>query len=460
MSDVQKLTDKPIVSSLTDEDYVFSAAGNALRRISVNNFRKTLNLNDSQVLNDLAFSLDINNAGSKGDYYVDVGGNLNMRAMWENSSYDILMDKNGNYCKLNRKDARYTEDGEIIVNTTTGLLLDKWKNCDIMGVIPKTYGKIQTVVVGSVTKQLLWLSLVPLPNGFEIPQQVVGKFKCYKDSAGALRSVPGYVPTAGNSLYGFWGLAQSRSKNHGIANLDFRNLLLWHMMSKYGYRDCQNCKGTDGTPVWGVGLDGSEGLASGETAGNNGFTNQRNVKTGATLSLGRSDGKVAVTLSNGKTAHCVNVNGFENPWGQYWEMIGGLCSVGTKVFFWRGNFIPSTASNPTEATFTNVDHVVLQRKTSSGLGNMNVIASEDGQGCYMIPKDGSSNTSYGDHYWYSASGQLWLFGGSSSYGSGCGLAYALSDTGWSGAGSSFSARPAYLSDIKQSATTESSRVAA
>lgn len=454
MSDVQKLTDKPIVSSLTDEDYVFSAAGNAVRRISVDNFRKTLNLNDSQVLNDFAFSLDINNAGSKGIDYVDVGGNLNMRAMWENSSYDILMDKNGNYCKLNRKDARYTEDGEIIVNTTTGLLLDKWKNCDIMGVIPKTYGKIQTVVVGSVTKQLLWLSLVPLPNGFEIPQQVVGKFKCYEDSAGTLRSVPGYVPTANKSLYGFWGLAQARSKNHGIANLDFRNLLLWHMMAKYGYRDCQNCKGTDGTPVWGVGLDGTE------STGSDKFADQRYIKTGHTLSLGKTDGKVAVTDNNGTTVHGVNVCGFENPWGQYWEMVGGLCSVGTKVFFWRGNFIPSTASNPTEATFTNVDHVVLQRKTSNGLGNMNIIASEDGQGCYMIPMDDSSNTSYGDNYWYSASGQLWLFGGDSRNGSTCGLAFASSNSGWSDAHSSISARLAYYGDIKQVSTSELARLAA
>lgn len=459
MSDVQKLTDKPIVSSLTDEDYVFSAAGNAVRRISVDNFRKMLNLNDSQVLNDFAFSLDINNAGSKGTYYVDVGGNLNMRAMWENSSYDILMDKNGNYCKLNRKDARYTEDGEIIVNTTTGLLLDKWKNCDIMGVIPKTYGKIQTVVVGSVTKQLLWLSLVPLPNGFEIPQQVVGKFKCYKDSAGALRSVPGYVPTASNSLYGFWGLAQARSKNHGIANLDFRNLLLWHMMSKYGYRDCQNCKGTDGTPVWGVGLDGSENTSG---SSNNGFARQNQIKTGASLSLGRTDGKVAVTDSAGGTAHSVNCFGFENPWGQYWEMVGGLCSVGTKVFFWRGNFIPSTASNPTEATFTNVDHVVLQRKTSEEWisHKMNIIASEDGQGCYMIPTNEAASVSYGDYYYYGSSGQLWLFGGASVIGSYGGLAYAYSDYGWSSAPSSVSARLAYFGDIKQVSTSELARLAA
>lgn len=457
MSDVQKLTDKPIVSSLTDEDYVFSAAGNAVRRISVDNFRKTLNLNDSQVLNDLAFSLDINNAGSKGTYYVDVGGNLNMRAMWENSSYDILMDKNGNYCKLNRKDARYTEDGEIIVNTTTGLLLDKWKNCDIMGVIPKTYGKIQTVVVGSVTKQLLWLSLVPLPNGFEIPQQVVGKFKCYEDSAGALRSVPGYVPTANKSLYGFWGLAQARSKNHGIANLDFRNLLLWHMMAKYGYRDCQNCKGTDGTPVWGVGLDGTENTSGSSVSG---FTRQYQIKTGASLSLGRTDGKVAVTDSAGGTAHSVNCFGFENPWGQYWEMVGGLCSVGTKVFFWRGNFIPSTASNPTEATFTNVDHVVLKRKTSNGLGNMNIIASEDGQGCYMIPMDDSSNTSYGDNYWYGASGQLWLWGGSSDAASLCGLAFSNSAYGWADSRSYFSARLAYYGDIKKVSHSELARLSA
>lgn len=54
------------------------------------------------------------------------------------------------------------------------------------------------------------------------------------------------------------GFAQNRSKNHGLANLDFRNYLLFYTMAKYGWRDSQNCKTSDGTLVWGCGLDGSE----------------------------------------------------------------------------------------------------------------------------------------------------------------------------------------------------------
>ena len=155
MSDVQKLTDKPIVSSLTDEDYVFSAAGNAVRRISVDNFRKTLNLNDSQVLNDLAFYIDVNSASSKGSTRVDIGGNLHMFAMWEEASVDSLMDANGNYCELNPNDSRYTKEGEAIVDLATNEILPKWAKCDIMHIIPQYYGHIQSVQVGASIRQRL-----------------------------------------------------------------------------------------------------------------------------------------------------------------------------------------------------------------------------------------------------------------------------------------------------------------
>lgn len=446
-----KITDKQKVSLMADTDCIFGNFGGKVGQMSITDFRSNLNENDNMVLNELAFYIDVNSASSLGSTRVDVGGNMHMRAMWEASHVDILMDKNGNYCELNPNDCRYTADGEAVVDIETNAILDKWKNCDMMKIIPLTYGHIQTVQIGASTLHRLWLSLVPLPNGYIIPQQVVGKFKA-SNVSGAMRSLPNMTPDNTKSINGFWDSAQTRSKSHGLANLDFRNALLFYMMSKYGYRDSQNCKGTDGTPVWGVGLDGTE------STGSDKFLNQRYIKTGHTLSLGNNDGKVAVTDNNGTTVHGVNVNGFENPWGQYWEIVQGICSVGTDVYNWRSNVIPT--GTPTPASFEHIDHVVLQRDTSNYATQMNIIAGEQGQGCYMIPKASESGISYGDYYNYNASGQLWLFSGSSNSGPACGLATANSGNAWSHSGSSFSARLAYYGDINKVSSARLAELAA
>ena len=108
---------------------------------------------------------------------------------------------------------------------------------------------------------------------------------------------------------------------------------------------------------------------------------------------------------------------------------------------------------PTAATFANVDCVKLTRKTSEGLGVMNIVTDKQNQGVYMIPKASGSNLVYNDHYWYSASGQLWVFGGSSSDGSTCGLADSDSYFGWSVSYSYISARLAYYGNIKEVSKT-------
>lgn len=434
----KKVTDKPLVSQMSDTDSILGVYGGKLARMSIPEFRSHLNDNVNLVLNELAFYIDVNKASSKGSTRVDVGGNMHMRAIWEAAHVDILMDKNGNYCELNPNDCRYTAEGEAVVDIETNAILDKWKNCDMMKIIPLTYGHIQTVQIGDSTLHRLWLSLVPLPNGYIIPQQVVGKFKSCNVS-GAIRSLPNMTPDNTKTINAFWNCAQTRSKSHGLANLDFRNALLFYMMSKYGYRDSQGCKGGDGTLVWGVGLDGTE---SGES-----FGGEKVIKTGATLSLGKYDGKVAVTAAGGHTCHSVNVNGFENPWGQYWEMVQGLCSVGTDVYHWRSNVMPT--GTPTAASFEHIDHVVLQRATSNYATQMNIIASELGQGCYMIPKGSASGISYGDYYSYKEDGMLWRFGGVSYNGANCGLASADSSDAWSGSDARFSARLAYYGDINK-----------
>lgn len=445
----KKLTDKDYVSQMAGSNSIFGNFGGKVGQITLDNFRNALNANDEQVLNNLAFYIDVNKASSLGSTRVDVGGNMNMRSLWENAAISILMDENGNYCELNRNDCRYTAEGDYLLNSD-GTIVSEFAHGDFMKIIPLTYGRVQTVTVGATTILRLWLSLVPLPGGYIIPQQVVAKFKASLVS-NKMRSLPGQLPANSHTIRDFWDKAQLRSKNHGLANLDFRNYLLFHMMSKYAYRDCQNCKGTDGTLIWGVGLDGTE------STGSDKFTCQRYIKTGHTLSLGDNDGKMAVTDADGTTVHGVSVAGFENPWGQYWEMMGGLCSVGTDVYCWRSNIVP--ASSPTADTFDGIEHVLLTRPTSAVWG-MNIIASENGQGVYMIPKQSLSGVSYGDYFYYEEKGQLWLFGGYSDSGAYCGLACASSPSAWTRSDSISSARLAYYGSLNKVSATQFKALAA
>ena len=445
----KKLTDKDFVTKMAGSNSIFGNFGGIVGQITLDNFRNALNANDEQVLNNLAFYIDVNKASSLGSTRVDVGGNMNMRSLWENAAISILMDENGNYCELNHNDCRYTAEGDYLLNSD-GTIVSEFSHGDFMKIVPVTYGRIQQVTVGATTVLRLWLSLVPLPGGYTIPQLVVGKFKASIVS-GKMRSLPGQFPANSQTIRDFWDKAQLRSKNHGLANLDFRNYLLFHMMSKYAYRDCQNCKGADGTLIWGVGLDGTE------STGSDKFSDQRYIKTGHTLSLGDYDGKAAVLDNNNATVHGVNVAGFENPWGQYWEMMGGLCSVGTDVYCWRSNIVP--ASSPTADTFDGIEHVLLTRPTSDVWG-MNIIASENGQGVYMIPKQSLSGVSYGDYFYYAEEGQLWGFGGVSYFGANCGLASAGSDDAWTYSSSSYSARLAYYGSLNKVSATQFKALAA
>lgn len=446
-----KLTDKPVVKKLSDSNSIIVNAGGKVAQIPVSDFRNSLNENDSQVLNELAFYIDINEPSAKGSTSVNIGGNMNMRQLWEDSLDPILLDDHGNYCLLNRKDSRYTADGELILSDKK--LNTHFDHLDVMGYIKTTYGRVQEVPYAGRTILRLWLSLTPLPGGFVIPPLVVGKFKAFVDPQGKLRSIPGVVPTGGNGsstgkIDWFWNAAQKRSKNHGLANHDFRAVMAFHMMGKYGSRDSQNTTTKDGTPVWGVGLDGTE-----STKAENKFTAQQGIVTGSTLSLGVADGKANVADANGEICHSINFWSFENIWGQYWEMVQGLCSVGSDVFCWRSNFVPSTAAKPTAETFKNVDHVKLVRSTTSGVTAMNILVGE-GQGVYMVPKAAASGVSYGDNYWYDAAGQLWLFGGCSSSGSICGVAGASSNNGWSYSDSYVAARLAYYGPLQQVSTAQ------
>lgn len=138
-------------------------------------------------------------------------------------------------------------------------------------------------------------------------------------------------------------------------------------------------------------------------------------------------------------------------------MMGGLCSVGTDVYCWRSNIVPASA--PTAETFEGIEHVLLTRPTSAVWG-MNIIASENGQGVYMIPKQSLSGVSYGDYFSYAEAGQLWVFGGDSDNGSSCGLASSSSNLAWTSSYAHFSARLAYYGSLNKVSATQFKALAA
>lgn len=439
-----KFSEIPIVSDFTDEDFVTAVTGGLPSRIPVKDLKKGMIKNNDLYLQQVAFFIDINEPPDT-PKNVNVGGNMQMFKLWANEWKSGVMDQDGNWAELSRTDNRYFADGTLVVNLETGEVIPELANCNFIGVIPETGCYIQTVQIADKTIQRLWLSLLPLP-GWTEPAQYTGMFKGWIDESGRLRALPGKVPTGSKTNKQFWDAAQLYGRNYGLAGVYFRNMLLWYMMGAYGQRSSQECKLSDGTPVFGVGLDGSE------STGTDKFVAQKNIKTGTTLALGTADGKIDVKDVDNNVCHSVKVLSYENPWGQYWEFDGHLCSFAGDVFAWRENFMPTT-NNPAKTDFANIKITLLARhKTGIGPGDssghkMNILSGSE-QGLFMIPYAPLPGVSYGDGFWYAEAGQVWLWGGNSGNGSDCGLASSYSGSVWSISGSNIGSRLAYFGPIK------------
>lgn len=427
-----------IVETMTDQDFLMGFAGNIPVKIHLENLKKTLVENNDLYLRQVAFFIDINEPGDT-VLSVNVGGNREMFKAWEALIEAGVQDQEGNWAPLSRVDNRYFADGSQAVDLETREPMPGISDCNFVSRIPQTGCYVQTIEMGGKTINRLWLSLLPLP-GWQEPAQMVGMFKGWVDGNGRLRSVPNKVPTRSRTVQSFWDAAQNYGEDYGLAGVYFRNFLLWYMMAKYSQRGSQECKLEDGTPVWGVGLDGSESAT---------HTDQYTIPTGATLVLGTQDGKVGVRDSQDALCHSVKVAAFENPWGQFWEFDGHLCSFDTDVFAWRENFMPSSAA-PVKSDFASVKTMLLKRHTATitSAEKMNIITGPE-QGVFMFPYATQSGISYGDRYNYGASGQVWRWGGYSESGADCGLAWSNSSSAWTLSSSSIGARLAYFGPVHQ-----------
>lgn len=113
-------------------------------------------------------------------------------------------------------------------------------------------------------------------------------------------------------------------------------------------------------------------------------------------------------------------------------------------------------------SFAAVKHNKLTRLAAEGSSDADItlITTQGAQHMSYVPTAKHTGITYGDHYWYNASGQLWLGGGSSYYGAMCGLASARSVFAWSLASADFSARLDFHGDIKEVTSAELKRLLA
>ena len=456
MTAFKRITEFDATTTLNGTDYIMVVAGGTPKRITLDNLRAMMEENQQQFLDENAFYIEENTASSKGAAYCETGGSSLMLQIWLSKICAILMTADGHFTRLNPSDHRYTADGDQVVKN--GAVVDAYKNADWFGMIEGGYWNyLQEVTISGVKHIRHHISLTPLPGGWFTKNIPVGMFKCVIQS-GQMRSIPFVVPSGGSNINQFFNYAQARSKNHGLAGEPFRNFLLQYMMAKYGYRDIQNLRASDGTVIFGCGLDGTEKSASSTLA--DGFARQKNIKTGACLGLGYNDGKVEVKDADNYTCHSVNVGVWENPYAQYWEMDGHLCSVGNDVYQWDENFLPT--GKPTVDSFAAVKHNKLTRLAAEGNSDADItlITTKGAQHMSYVPTKQHTGITYGDHYWYSASGQLWCGGGASYDGARCGLAFASSIYAWSLATASISARLDFHGDIQEVTSAELKRLLA
>lgn len=456
MAAFSKITERGLSSSLNETDYIMVVAGGSLKRITLANLRAMMEENQQQFLDENAFYIEENTASSKGSTSCDTGGSSLMRQIWLSKITGILMSPDGHYTRLNPKDHRYTADGDQVVSN--GAVVAAYQKADWFGMLDGGYWNfIQEVVISGVKHLRHHISLTPLPGGWYTKNVPVGMFKCFVQN-GQLRSIPFVVPTGNQKIYDFFDLAQARNKNYGLAGEPFRNFLLQYMMAKYGNRDIQNLTAKDGTKIFGPGLDGTEKSATSTLP--DGSARQMQIMTGACLALGYNDGNVEVKDADNYACHSVNVGVWENPYGQYWEMDGHLCSVGTTVYQWDSNFIPSV-EKPTVDTFAAVDHRIITRiADNTSTHDITLVTTSGSQYMSYVPSKEHTGISYGDSYTYSANGQRWIVGGGSTNAAICGLSAASSSVVWANAAQNVTARLDYHGEIKEVTSAELKKILA
>lgn len=428
----QNLGNAPEVQTALRSNRVIVEIGGSVRRMTISNFMNVINSGDEQLLQQVAWGIPIKQNVSSPEW--GVIGNTGMWNQYKSQIGRYLVTNDGKAAKLSPVDSGIFADG------TT---LDETKG-HVMVIAPRLYYTVKHDASSGI--DYLWMSMLPIGGHF-IGDADGGNYICvgaYKASLSgtALTSRSGVKPAANRTISQFWADAQVNGKNWGLQNYDHRRYMMMLCLSQYGNPNVQ--------AKIGYGVGGSSGLDLWATA--------QNLLTGATKSLGDSNGKINITVVNGTTTgiDCsrVSLNGIEDAWNWYWEMIQGAyfgnsanaAQTGNEIYIYEGNRMP-TASELATHPSGKYRQIVRRTLSADSFGFISKMTIGEYFDPIATALGGGSNSYWCDYEYANNTGQLLLWGGDANSGSGAGLGYVHSSDAFSFSYSSCGARLAYYGPL-------------
>ncbi len=420
------------VTSMLMNNSVLVEVNGSIRRITLDNMMNAMNTDDEQLLRQIAWGIPIKQNASSPDW--GVIGNIGMWNEYKSMVGRYLVRNDGKAAKLSPVNSTIFADG------TT---LDETKG-HVMVIAPRLYYTVKRDAATGV--DYLWMSMQPIGGHF-IGDANGGDYICvgaYKASLSgtALVSRSGVKPTGNRTISQFWADAQVNGKNWGLVNYDHRRFMMMLCLSQYGNPNAQ--------AKIGYGVCGSSSMDLWSTASN--------LLTGATKSLGDSNGKINITVVNGSNTgvDCsrVNLNGFEDAWGWQWEMVQGAffgkssntAQTGNEFYIYQGNRMPTEAELATHPT-GQYRQIVRRTLSADSSGYVSKMTLGEYFDLIATALGGGSNSYWCDYEYANNTGQLLLWGGDADHGSFAGLGCVNSRDAFSHSSAACGSRLAYYGPI-------------
>jgi len=395
------------ITQLLKSQGLLAVVDGSIKQITMEKLMDSMNVGQEQLLRQVAWGTYIEYSSSTSCPQI---GNLTMRDVFFAQRGRYLVKPDGTAAKLNPNNSAYFADGTLATTAANSY--------NTMWYSPELYYLV-TTENGS---PILWCSMIPI-GGKKADAFCIGAYKGSMDGT-KLISRPGLVTADSKTISQFWTAAQINGKNWGLMNYTQQRNLVMQFLGKTGNTDAQT--------IIGNGLDGT----------NSSFDYGKNIVTGITVSLGDASGSVNTTDSEGTTVNQISFDGIEGIWGQKWEFRQGILSNGLSVYIWDGNKVANDKP-PVGVTY----------RTQTRLSEVSSYIKTMQMGDYfdIIPKTiGGGSTSYwADGHWTAEAGEVWLFGGSASYGSWCGLSASYAYGAFSFASSAFGARLAFYGSLNK-----------
>lgn len=406
------------VSSIQKTDSVLAEVGGAMRRLSVENLSRSLNLSASSpelLAYGIEFDVTVSSTAATRIGNMSLHRTLPVQSLMKG----CLLDDDGNVTD-------YLDPLDWTSAVRDG------SRGQVMVELPEYYEKFET----DGNKRRVWMSLEPLGGFRKVPKRYVSAYQAYsKDSK--LCSVASVLATTNLTRTSFRTQARARKSGSTSWNCmmyDIQRELYWLFAVEYAQLSCQTAYNaqltSEGYHQGGLGAGVSNVDWSKWTTYNG---NKPFVTCGVTDSLGNRSGVASFNTgtANGVTLGTVSVpryRGIENPFGHVWQWTDGInvqVNPGdngvSKVYVCR---------DPKKFTDVNYDGYSYVGNEARTEGFVKEITFGEYGDITAKAVGGSDSSYFGDYHYTNIPTATTLrgvlFGGDATYGSRCGFVCSYS----------------------------------